>query len=113
MKFKFQPGDKLRDVVMPYNKREVVGIRYDNDGNGIYDLLEPGLVFGLRLGLSQGYVESVYELEPQTRTYEFSDDQLQALSALFDLVHWDELSTSWYGLLPDQLKDDLGNEVWQ
>lgn len=46
-------------------------------------------------------------------TVTFDAEQLQALDALLDLVHSDNLSDSWRGMLPEELRHALDFRIWQ
>ncbi len=48
----------------------------------------------------------------RTYTYTFMDDSLCALDALLSLVHYDDLASSFYDLLPLDLRTDLENKKW-
>jgi len=50
------------------------------------------------------------DLQPELVTVQFTDGAIEALDALFNLIHWDDLAKAYWRLLPDNLLDELTQE---
>jgi hypothetical protein len=44
--------------------------------------------------------------------YYFTADELCALATLLALVHYDDLASDWYNMLPETLRKDIDNQEW-